>query len=108
MTEVETTRESYDFRCGRCGHAWERVYEVRRWRDQCGDEFTCYRADGVRAVAPGNAVCPRCGGYRIRLLPVHTPSGVPRSAGQHRTEPTAWPGWAVLSEICHVPGLNHS
>ena len=109
MTEVETTSETYDFRCGRCGHTWERVFEVRRWQDQSGDEFCCYRVNGVQAVAPGNAVCPRCGGYRVRLLPVHATDAEETGDESQpaRSARSGWDGCAVLSEICHSPGMNH-
>jgi hypothetical protein len=106
MTEVESSRETYGFRCGRCDHTWERVYEVRRWQEQSGDEFTCYRTNGMQAVSPQNAACPRCGGYRVRLLPVHPPSERITHESEDRAE-TPWYGWAVLSEVCHVPGTGH-
>jgi hypothetical protein len=113
MTEVYTVVETYDFRCGRCGHTWEQDYEVRRWQDPEGDEFTCYCVNGVPVDVPAHTPCPDCGGYRVRLLPYR------RRGSVHWGEETIadtkernavggggnrWLGWIVLSGISHLPG----
>lgn len=110
MTEVYAVVETYDFQCGRCGHTWEQAYEVRRWQDPEGDEFTCYCMNGVPVDVPTDTPCPGCGGYRVRVLPLH-PHGTPedghgRASEQHARRACAdrWYGWAVLGEISRLPG----
>ncbi len=72
MTETTVTRETFGFSCQRCGHAWERVYEIRRCTDCEGDEILTCICEGKPALAPWSELetaCPRCGGLRVKLVP---------------------------------------
>ncbi|WP_374228389.1 hypothetical protein [Streptomyces sp. CNQ085] len=66
-----TAREEYSFACLRCGHGWERAYEIRHHTDRDGRPFvTCHDpADGGQVPSPlTRPVCPNCESHVVRIM----------------------------------------
>ncbi|MFC5722089.1 hypothetical protein ACFP1Z_18140 [Streptomyces gamaensis] len=65
----DAVHEAYAFACMRCGHGWERSYEIRHQRDTDGVMHAVYYADGVRVPSPlTRPTCENCGEHVVRIM----------------------------------------
>lgn len=81
MNVVTTTTERFSFVCRRCRHEWTSEYQIRRWADSSGDDYTACSIAGLPVVPPWSGIvdCPACGGYRVALMPRR---GIDRERGR--------------------------
>ena len=67
---VSIANTTYSFLCLRCTRTWSATYEVRVAHDRAGNEWRMYfRASEALTSPEVGAVCPGCGGLRVKLLP---------------------------------------
>ncbi|MEV0845343.1 hypothetical protein AB0J21_05530 [Streptomyces sp. NPDC049954] len=117
---LDAVHESYSFACMRCGHGWERSYEIERHVDAEGHAYVVYRADGQRVPSPlTRPACLNCGGQVVRIMGAGRVSSASAQAHAPRTEAAAPSGAAAgertvqpahhwhLSDLLH-PFQHHS
>ena len=61
--------EAYSFACMRCGHGWERDYEIVHLTYPDGRPLIVYYANGERVLSPlKHPTCPNCDGHVVRIM----------------------------------------
>ncbi|WP_431774661.1 hypothetical protein [Streptomyces cucumeris] len=65
----EVAHEAYAFACMKCGHGWERSYDIEHHVDGEGRAFVVYFTDGTRVRSPLTSPdCVNCGGHLVRIM----------------------------------------
>jgi len=86
----ETAHEAYAFACMKCGHGWERSYDIEHHVDAEGHPFVVYFTDGTRVPSPLTSPdCVNCGAHLVRIMRAGQVSSVLESA--RRTPPRGAP-----------------
>lgn len=80
--------ETFAFTCGTCGHAWEAAFRLLFFTDPLsptGGTTQEYVDEAGRAVRSplADAVCPRCGGRRVRVLEAGLAERTARAEQEH-------------------------
>ncbi|MFI0774704.1 hypothetical protein [Streptomyces sp. NPDC021212] len=86
----EVAHEAYAFACMKCGHGWERSYDIEHHVDGEGRSFVVYFTDGTRVPSPLTSPdCVNCGAHLVRIMRSGQVSSVLESA--RRTPPRSAP-----------------
>jgi len=86
----EVAHEAYAFACMKCGHGWERSYDIEHHVDGEGRAFVVYFTDGARVPSPLTSPdCVNCGAHLVRIMRAGQVSSVLESA--RRTAPRGAP-----------------
>ncbi|QLH23732.1 hypothetical protein [Streptomyces sp. Rer75] len=86
----EVAHEAYAFACMKCGHGWERSYDIEHHVDGEGHPFVVYFTDGTRVPSPLTSPdCVNCGAHLVRIMRAGQVSSVLESA--RRTPPRGAP-----------------
>ncbi|GAA2423580.1 hypothetical protein [Streptomyces macrosporus] len=120
---IHTAHEAYAFVCLRCGHGWERSYDIEHHVDGRGRETVAYVLDGAYVPSPlTRPGCAHCGSRVVRILragrvsSARGPSRRP-SAPSKKPEPRAGdarektpvraesPGGGRWKRRLHIPAL---
>ncbi|QKV92919.1 hypothetical protein HUT19_15095 [Streptomyces sp. NA02950] len=65
----EVAHEAYAFACMKCGHGWERSYDIEHHVDGEGRPFVVYFTDGTRVRSPLTSPdCVNCGAHLVRIM----------------------------------------
>jgi hypothetical protein len=65
----EVAHEAYAFACMKCGHGWERSYDIEHHVDGEGRAFVVYFTDGLRVRSPLTSPdCVNCGAHLVRIM----------------------------------------
>ncbi|WP_030822073.1 hypothetical protein [Streptomyces hygroscopicus] len=103
----EVAHEAYAFACMKCGHGWERSYDIEHHVDGEGRAYVVYFTGGRRVPSPLTSPdCDNCGAHLVRIMRAGQVSsalesarrGRPRTAGDRRADtgaPESAPGTAA-------------
>jgi hypothetical protein len=65
----EVAHEAYAFACMKCGHGWERSYDIEHHVDGEGRTFVVYFTGGTRVPSPLTSPdCVNCGAHLVRIM----------------------------------------
>ncbi|MBL1099000.1 hypothetical protein [Streptomyces coffeae] len=65
----EVAHEAYAFACMKCGHGWERSYDIEHHVDGEGRAFVVYFTDGEPVRSPLTSPdCDNCGAHLVRIM----------------------------------------
>ncbi|GAA2347470.1 MULTISPECIES: hypothetical protein [Streptomyces] len=85
----EVAHEAYAFACMKCGHGWERAYDIEHHVDGEGRAFVVYFTDGRRVPSPLTSPdCVNCGAHLVRIMRSGQVSSVLESARRGRPHTT--------------------
>lgn len=81
----EVAHEAYAFACMKCGHGWERSYDIEHHVDGEGRAFVVYFTGGRRVPSPLTSPdCVNCGAHLVRIMRSGQVSSVLESARRGR------------------------
>ncbi|MEU4891087.1 hypothetical protein AB0B12_04160 [Streptomyces sp. NPDC044780] len=81
----EVAHEAYAFACMKCGHGWERSYDIEHHVDGAGRAFVVYFTDGLRVRSPLTSPdCVNCGAHLVRIMRAGQVSSALESARRGR------------------------
>ncbi|SEC48047.1 hypothetical protein [Streptomyces melanosporofaciens] len=81
----EVAHEAYAFACMKCGHGWERSYDIEHHVDGEGRAFVVYFTGGLRVPSPLTSPdCVNCGAHLVRIMRSGQVSSVLESARRGR------------------------
>ncbi|GAA1131264.1 MULTISPECIES: hypothetical protein [Streptomyces violaceusniger group] len=85
----EVAHEAYAFACMKCGHGWERSYDIEHHVDGEGRAFVVYFTGGRRVPSPLTSPdCVNCGAHLVRIMRSGQVSSVLESARRGRPHTT--------------------
>ncbi|MBI0298091.1 hypothetical protein JBE04_27395 [Streptomyces sp. PRKS01-29] len=88
----EVAHEAYAFACMKCGHGWERAYDIEHHVDGEGRAFVVYFTGGRRVPSPLTSPdCVNCGAHLVRIMRSGQVSSVLESARRGRPHTTRKP-----------------
>ncbi|MFF7650390.1 hypothetical protein ACFZCY_11110 [Streptomyces sp. NPDC007983] len=84
----EVAHEAYAFACMKCGHGWERSYDIEHHVDGEGRSFVVYFTGGNRVPSPLTSPdCVNCGAHLVRIMRSGQVSSVLESTRRTRPVP---------------------